>query len=62
MDGETAVANAYRELGADAAPGALARSIRTALGLSLKEVASRIGSDTHFTTIAKLETGKMNFT
>lgn len=62
MDGETAVANAYRELGADAEPGAFARSIRTSLGLSLKEVASRVGNDTHFTTIAKLETGKMNFT
>lgn len=62
MDGETAVANAYRELGADAEPGAFARAIRTSLGLSLKEVAKRIGNDTHFTTIAKLETGKMSFT
>ncbi|WP_230771113.1 helix-turn-helix domain-containing protein [Sphingomonas sp. Leaf4] len=62
MDSDEAVAKAYADLGDEADPGAFARSIRLSLGLSLKEVAKRVGGETHFTTVAKLETGKMNFT
>lgn len=43
-------------------PGAAVRALRKGLGLSLKEVASRVGGGTHFTTIAKLENGKMLLT
>lgn len=62
MDSAAAVAEAYERLGADAEPGEFARAIRTALGLSLKAVAEKLGHGTHFTTVSKLEKGKMTFT
>lgn len=62
MDIAAAVAQAYEHHGPDAEPGQFARAIRTALGLSLKAVADKIGDGTHFTTISKLEKGKMEFT
>lgn len=62
MDGEDALAAALDEIGDEAQPGPLARAIRTRMNMSLKDVADRIGDGTHFTTVAKLERGKMQFT
>jgi transcriptional regulator with XRE-family HTH domain len=56
------LAAAYAEVGRDAEPGVFARAIRRKLGLSLQEVASRVGGGTHFTTISKLEKGTMHLT
>lgn len=44
------------------APAQMLRGLRKRAGLSLKAVAERIGGKTHFTTIAKLESGKMVLT
>ncbi len=38
------------------------RVIRERAGLSMKELATRMGETVHFTTVAKLETGKLKFT
>lgn len=62
MNIDEAITSAIEELGADPQPGKLARAIRTRLGLSLKDVAERVGNGTHFTTIAKLEKGVMQMT
>lgn len=62
MDSNSALLSAYAEVGPDAEPGAFARAIRLNLQLSLKEVAERLGDGTHFTTVAKLEKGKMVLT
>jgi transcriptional regulator with XRE-family HTH domain len=45
----------------DADIGKRVRERRKALGLSMKELAAQLG-EVHFTTIGKLETGKMKFT
>lgn len=61
MIGSAAVATALKNVGENAQPGDVARAIRKALGISLKDLAAKISPDTHFTTIAKLETGKIRF-
>jgi transcriptional regulator with XRE-family HTH domain len=45
----------------DADIGMRVRERRKALGLSMKELAAQLGA-VHFTTVGKLETGKMKFT
>ncbi|SFP98785.1 helix-turn-helix domain-containing protein [Sphingomonas rubra] len=62
MNADDALAAAYAELGSEAEPGPFSRAIRIRLGLSLKDVAARLNNGTHFTTISKLEKGKMLFT
>lgn len=51
-----------RNAQADLAIGGRLRSIRKQLGMTMKDVSSALGGDTHFTTVAKLETGKMQAT
>lgn len=43
-------------------PGGRLKFLRERRGLSLRAVANQVSEDTHFTTIAKLETGKMKMT
>lgn len=48
------------EVSGTTTPGAKLRAIRKSFGLTIKELAEKIGGNVHFTTISKLERGTMN--